>query len=111
MTKLKVMIGINTLSKIKLLSAVWNKSIDSTVRFMLTHYLKFGITGVNANRFEPEDRDSEKDNLIKILQEATAEKDKLINYQSSELVFAHRKIMNRELVIETVKELVLNAIT
>ena len=49
---------------------------------------------------------AEKDELVKILKRANAEKDQTINNQTSELVFAHKRIMNREAVIETVKELV-----
>lgn len=48
----------------------------------------------------------DKDNLIKILKKANIEKDEIINNQASELVFAHKQIRNRELIIKKVKELV-----
>lgn len=47
-----------------------------------------------------------KDNLIKILKQANAEKDEIINNLASELVFTHKQIRNRELIIKKVKELV-----
>lgn len=51
---------------------------------------------------------AEKKILVEILKRANAEKDQTINNQTSELVFAHKRIMNRESVIEKVKELVSN---
>lgn len=50
--------------------------------------------------------EKEKDNLIKILESANAQKDAIINQQASELVFAHKRIMNRESLIEVIRELV-----
>lgn len=51
-------------------------------------------------------KNAEKDELVEILKRANAEKDEIINYQASEIVFANKKIMNRESVIEVVRELV-----
>lgn len=48
----------------------------------------------------------EKDNLIKILKEVNEAKDQLLDKLTSDLVFAHKQIRNREFIIEKIKELV-----
>lgn len=55
-----------------------------------------------------EHSEKEKDKLIEILKKANAEKDEVINKQAGDLVFAHKKIMNREFIIKKIKELVSN---
>lgn len=40
--------------------------------------------------------EKEKDELIEILKQANAEKDRIIEKQASDLVFANKRIMNRE---------------
>ena len=52
--------------------------------------------------------EKEKDELIGILKANIAEKEIAIGHLTSDLVFAHKKIMNREAIIEVVREIVCN---
>lgn len=41
--KLSVMVDVKTADEIDKVSKCWNMSLSGTLRFMIKHYLKFGI--------------------------------------------------------------------
>lgn len=80
--------------KVKIMEKQWVKWVECTEKE------KDELIGVLRRKL------AEKKILVEILKRANAEKDQTINDQVSELVFAHKRIMNRESVIEKVRELV-----
>lgn len=51
-TKLSVMVDVKTADKIDKLARCWNMSLSGVIRFMIKHYLRFGITGLKSEGLE-----------------------------------------------------------
>lgn len=49
-TKLSIMVDVKTADEIDKISKCWNMSLSGTLRFMINHYLKFGIKNTPEGR-------------------------------------------------------------
>lgn len=50
--KLSVMVEAKTADEIDRISKCWNMSLSGVMRFMLKHYLKFGIKNIKTDNLE-----------------------------------------------------------
>lgn len=50
--KLSIMVDVKTADEIDKISKCWNMSLSGTMRFMLKHYLRFGVKGLIPENLE-----------------------------------------------------------
>lgn len=50
--KLSVMIDVKTADQIDRIAKCWNMSLSGTIRFMIKHYLLFGIKNIKTDNLE-----------------------------------------------------------
>lgn len=50
--KLSVMVDVKTADEIERISKCWNMSLSGVLRFMIKHYLRFGIKNLTSGGLE-----------------------------------------------------------
>lgn len=106
--ELSIMVDVRTADEIDRISKAWNMSWSGTMRFMIKHYLKFGIKKHTGGKIMSKQKltPQEKDNLIEILKEVNEAKDQIFDKLTSDLVFTAHRIKENDKIFQKIKDMI-----